>query len=115
MGPYLPAGQFFQLMHGGDLKEAKYQIRPGPLNRKGDGRSQKLKVVCEPCNNEWMSVLQDRTKDILLPLLLRDAHEISEQHHELLATWATMFTMVYETCQPNPVQNATTSQLHDFS
>jgi hypothetical protein len=45
--------------------------RPGPLHRKGDARSQKLKVVCKACNSGWMSELQDRTKPVLLPLLTR--------------------------------------------
>lgn len=108
MRPYLPAGQFAQFIRSSDLRGPIPQLRAGPLNRKGDGRSQKLKVVCRPCNNNWMSVLQDRTKATLVPLLLNDIQEISEPEHELLATWATMFTMVYETCQPNPVRTATT-------
>jgi hypothetical protein len=57
-----------------------------------------------------MSALQNSTKDVLLPLLLRNTHEIGEQHHELLAAWASMFTMVYETTQPNHAQNATTNE-----
>ncbi|MHB1871877.1 MAG: hypothetical protein ACYCT1_13640, partial [Steroidobacteraceae bacterium] len=97
-----------QFILSSDLQRSIPQLRAGPLNRKGDGRSQKLKVVCRPCNNNCMSIIQARTKAALVPLLLKETLEISEPEHELLATWATMFTMVYETCQPNPVQTATT-------
>lgn len=109
MRPYLPAGQFSQLMLSSDLQGSTPQLRSGPLNRKGDGRSQKLKVVCGACNNNWMSALQNRTKTILLPLMLGHTQEINADDHELLASWATMFTMVYETCQPNPLQSVTTT------
>lgn len=110
MRSYLPPGQASQFVRISNFNNGTPLIHPGPLNRKGDGRSQKLKVICTPCNNNWMSVLQDRTKDVLLPLLLKDTLQINPQNHELLATWATMFTMVYETTQPNHAQNATTSQ-----
>ena len=110
MRNYLPAGQGSQIIQRSDPRASVVRLHLGPLNRKGDARSQKLKVVCAPCNNGWMSILQARTKDVLLPLLLRDTHEIGEQHLEMLATWATMFTMVYETCYENPEQRATTSQ-----
>lgn len=112
MRDYLPRGQGHQIIQSGDLNSPVHNLRTGPLNRKGDARSQKLQVVCRPCNNEWMSVLQGRTKDVLLPLLLREKHDIDGTNHVLLANWATMFTMVYETCYPTSEQHTTTKQQH---
>ena len=74
--------------------------RPGPLNVKGDARSQKQKVACISCNNGWMSELQNLTKPILLPVLLGERKSLSQRKQKILATWATMFVMVYETTNP---------------
>jgi len=112
MRPYLPTGQAVQNIQEYRLGEGAQEARPGPLNRKGDARSQKLKVVCEPCNIGWMGDLQNLTKPVLLPLLIGERKNLSPQKQKTLVTWATMFTMVYETCNPNhmattPAQRAT--------
>ena len=38
--------------------------------RQGGAITKKLRVVCETCNNEWMSEIEDRVKPILAPLIL---------------------------------------------
>lgn len=35
----------------------------------GDPKCRKMRIVCNRCNNEWMSDLQNATKPILIPLL----------------------------------------------
>jgi hypothetical protein len=37
----------------------------------GDPKSRKLRIVCNKCNNEWMSGVQNAAKPILIPLLRR--------------------------------------------
>jgi hypothetical protein len=96
----LPTGQGQQIIQEIDFSVRGVRSRPGPLNRKGDARSQKLKVACVPCNTGWMSKLQDRTKPVLLPLLLREPKSIAGWDQNFLAVWLTMFTMVYETTIP---------------
>ncbi len=44
----------------------------------GDPKSRKLRIVCNKCNNEWMSDLQNATKPILIPLLHRQQITLSE-------------------------------------
>lgn len=110
MRPYLPKGQFYQVIRSSDLVNPNYQWEPGPLNRKGDGRSQKLKVVCTLCNNTWMSRLQNLSRPTLLPLILNEKYEIAVQNQELIAAWTTMFTMVYESCYPKIEKIATTHE-----
>jgi hypothetical protein len=100
MREYLPVGQGSQFIQETDFTSLGVRTRPGPLHRKGDARSQKLKVVCIACNNGWMSELQDRTKPILLPLLSREAKSLAEWDQHALAVWLTMFTMIYETTIP---------------
>jgi hypothetical protein len=45
----------------------------------GDPRSKKLRIVCNKCNNGWMSDLQNATKPILTPLLHHQQITLSEQ------------------------------------
>ena len=64
--------------------------------RNGTPRSQKLRVVCEKCNNGWMSQLQQETKPILLPFLRGEWNELETETRVVLASWVTMFVMVIE-------------------
>ena len=100
MRPYLPPGQGTQVIQEGRFFENSSTVRAGPLNRKGDLRSQKLKVVCKPCNEGWMGTIQQKTKPILLPLLTREHGAIVADEREILATWVTMFTFVYAVSAP---------------
>jgi hypothetical protein len=58
--------------------------------------SGRLRIVCRNCNNEWMSVLQNEAKPILLPLVLGEAHTLYRKHQKILAAWMAMFAMVAE-------------------
>jgi hypothetical protein len=100
MRDFLPVGQGSQLLQETDFTIHEIRARPGPLHRKGDARSQKLKVVCKACNSGWMSALQNRTKPVLLPLLARHPKALAGWDQHALAVWLTMFTMVYETTIP---------------
>jgi hypothetical protein len=52
--------------------------------------------VCADCNNNWMSVLENDVKDALLSLV-DHARPINAQEQLLLATWATMKAILFET------------------
>lgn len=60
----------------------------------------KPQVVCEPCNNRWMSHLEIATKPILLPLMLGEAQHINSDAQATLATWACLKSMVAEFSDP---------------
>lgn len=66
-------------------------------------RAQKLKVACVSCNTGWMSQLQQRTKPILLPLLLGQRVIVSRKQQSVLAAWVTMYAMVCEFAFPETV------------
>lgn len=70
------------------------------LKTSGDARGRKLKIVCAPCNNGWMSRLQSLAKPVLQPLLVSNKKTLSLRKQEILAAWAAMFTMVFETVNP---------------
>ena len=62
----------------------------------GDPHSSRIRCVCGPCNSGWMSVIQNQTKPILLPLLGGDRLTLRKRDQAILATWVTMFAMVAE-------------------
>ena len=37
--------------------------------RAGDPHSRRIRCVCGPCNNGWMSALQEKTKPFMVPML----------------------------------------------
>lgn len=114
MRDYLPAGEGTQVIQESDLSTDLIRLRSGPLTRRGDARSQKLKVVCRACNNGWMSRLQTRAQPTLLPLLLNQTKALDENERESLSLWATMFSIVYSTCYPGSGTVITSEQRAAF-
>jgi hypothetical protein len=62
--------------------------------------SQKLRVVCQVCNNERLGGLEDRAKKALPPLIIGRRANILPGGQALLATWATKTAMVAEYFRP---------------
>jgi hypothetical protein len=73
---------------------AKTQIKTRTIP--DDPHKMQIRCVCESCNNGWMSVLQNRIKPILVPLLNGKPFTLTSRQQAQLAAWATMFTMVAE-------------------
>ena len=55
-----------------------------------------LKVVCALCNNGWMSRVQKAASPHLKPLVDGKWVEPSEEVQKIIASWTTMFVMVYD-------------------
>lgn len=62
----------------------------------GDPQSGRIRCVCKSCNNHWMSILQNETKPILIPLLKGEKCSLTKKAQATLAAWCAMFTMVAE-------------------
>jgi hypothetical protein len=60
----------------------------------------KPRVVCRPCNNEWMSGWETTTKPILRALMLGETQHLDRRSQTILATWACMKNMVAEFSDP---------------
>ncbi|MTV40940.1 hypothetical protein [Duganella radicis] len=65
----------------------------------GHPGSSKLRVVCAQCNNNWMSVLQKRSKGLITEALLGGWPDFGS-NIRLIAEWALMTTMVFEFDHP---------------
>jgi hypothetical protein len=64
--------------------------------RSGDPYVIKPKVVCFPCNNGWMSDIQQVAKPILLPLIVGEDAVLTKKHQAIIASWAAMAIMTAE-------------------
>jgi hypothetical protein len=76
--------------------------RPGtPISikstiRAGDPLKSKIKIVCEACNNGWMSRIQQRAKPFLIPLIEGSTSVLGTVAQKAIATWCVMATMTAE-------------------
>lgn len=64
--------------------------------RQGDVSTKKIRVVCEKCNNGWMSVLEEKAKPLLVRLMNNEKTLLSDNDQELLAQWIVMKSIVAE-------------------
>lgn len=52
------------------------------------------KIVCKPCNNEWMSVLQERARPYLAGPFRRDKAHLDGATQDAIAAWLAMTAMI---------------------
>lgn len=69
--------------------------------RTGDALSRTVRVVCGPCNNGWMSRLQQETKPLLVPMLRGERITLRLKQQKLLTAWIAMTVMTGEFTEPN--------------
>lgn len=100
MREYLPEVEQSQKLEKLYPEGRRFASQVRRVKTSGDARGRKLKIVCVPCNGGWMSSLQSLVKPVLGPLLLSNKKALSLRKQGILAAWATMFTMVYETVNP---------------
>lgn len=66
------------------------------LTRQGGAITKKLRVVCQTCNNGWMSRLEDDVKPFLTPLIRGEPIILDLEQQRTLAEWITLKMMVAE-------------------
>ncbi len=64
--------------------------------RTGDPHSRKIKCVCRPCNNEWMSGMQEKVKPYLSPILENRSIILRRNAKSAISSWVVMMIMVSE-------------------
>jgi hypothetical protein len=71
--------------------------------RPGTAKSTKIRVVCEHCNNTWMSRFEDSTKLILSPMI-KGVHSVLDiSHQEKIVTWLSLRILIGEHFAPSSV------------
>jgi hypothetical protein len=82
-----------------------YPDRSVPTHRLigGDPHGRRLRVVCGPCNNGWMSRLQNAAKPYLIPLITGQSTALDAKEQAIVAAWIAMTVMVAEHNDPTKV------------
>jgi hypothetical protein len=71
--------------------------------KQGQAGSRRVKVVCQKCNNEWLSALEKRTQPLLMMLIEGTPFALDADSQRLLATWAAKTIMAAEFIHPEKV------------
>ncbi|OFA04409.1 hypothetical protein [Duganella sp. HH101] len=61
------------------------------LSKRGGHKNNTVNVLCESCNSEWSSDIQQATRNILKPILDRKVWFISLLERKVIAVWASLF------------------------
>jgi hypothetical protein len=69
---------------------------PHVLSRPGRVITKKLRVVCGPCNNTWMSRLETKAKAILVPMIQGMPVTLGGEQQQTLSEWIALKVMVAE-------------------
>jgi hypothetical protein len=71
--------------------------------KQGQAGSRRVKVVCQECNNEWLSGLEKRAKPLLIMLIRGMPFTLNADAQRLLAVWAAKTVMTAEFVDPTKV------------
>ena len=75
---------------GSSTEQQFRQIGDDTFEQTGHLTSLKLRVVCEDCNNTWMSGIEAKVKPLFLNLINTQAVNLDAASQELLARWISM-------------------------
>jgi len=70
--------------------------------RAGSPLRSKVRVVCQKCNNGWLSVIQKNAKTHLIPLIDGRATVLGKDAQQKIAAWCAMATMTAEFMKRDP-------------
>ena len=90
-------GKFFRQEFGTKFRFETHGTKSP--HRRWRSRSVNLRahVVCESCNNDWMSDLQNHVKPFLKPIIFNlDDHVLDTERQVALAAWCFMTTVVID-------------------
>lgn len=93
--PIGPEGTYsgeFREEHPKTKAVSKHEKRTKP----GELYTKKMKVVCEQCNNEWMSQIDEAVKPLLTPIIKGEPVTLNASELEIIARWATLKAIVCE-------------------
>lgn len=101
MWPYWMRSKFQRNAHDTAIETNHYITASGsyhPDSRPVHGHptTRKVKAVCRPCNNGWMSALEDEAKPMLAQMLSGNRIVLDELAQRTLVDWVVMKMMVWE-------------------
>jgi hypothetical protein len=87
----------------GQSAHGKIYAMPVVRIENGHASTRKVRFVCEPCNNEWMSGLETAIQPIIMPLIAGFAAFMSVEQQKILATWIAKTVMAAEYIYPDQI------------
>lgn len=88
------------------------QSQPNPVTRISGGKTYhweswkpafvKIRVVCDPCNTRWMSIVENRLKPTLVDMIQGLPMKLSQAEQMDLGFWATMKAYVFDSSGEGP-------------
>lgn len=95
---YLPPGRQQQ------LEQARYGRSGFDITRPSVGLDFRVRKVCGPCNNGWMSLLEEDSMEALHPLISGlDLQLVNLRRQRQIALWATKTAMIADQTQDEPL------------
>jgi hypothetical protein len=77
--------------------ELEAQINNGPVEvRPTKAMNLKPKVLCDPCNTQWGSRLENRVSPILTPMMRGEPQRLGKDETQLISAWFYLKAMVSE-------------------
>lgn len=92
----------------------KKHINTQKQERQGNLTTKKFRVVCQKCNNGWMSKLENEVKPILTDIITYKKITLDTNSKEVLARWIALKSMVGEQSQKE-ARTTPSSDLLDFN
>ncbi len=80
----------------------------------GSASSVKLPLVCEPCNNGWMSQIETGAANQLRDALAGTAISIDLEGQKNIATWMALKALTFDLGEPNPFRVVTEADLSEL-
>lgn len=74
----------------------KNQIGAKKTKRQGHLTTKKIRVVCQKCNNGWMSMLENEAKPILTKILNDESFKLCAKNQQTIAQWITLKSIIGE-------------------
>ena len=74
----------------------------------------KLPIVCGPCNNVWMSQLENRAGRQLVAAIGDTSLTLVPEAQSDIAKWMTLKALTFDLGEPNPMRVVTDDDLHAF-
>jgi hypothetical protein len=72
------------------------------FERQGHSGSKKVRVVCKPCNEGWLSNdIESVAKPVLIPLIRGRAGIVNHATQRIVSTWAAKIAMTAEHVNPD--------------
>jgi hypothetical protein len=98
MASYLPEDPTAKRIEFMEDLESEKSMRPILIEstKPGAANKKKMRVVCATCNSGWMSIMENDTKPMLLPLITGRQSSLDAGSIQQLMQWVTLKTMVAE-------------------